>query len=195
MKQFKGFIIIAALLIVTGCNNDMGKVIQGRVVAFDKDQGTVTFIEDKSTVRGKPDYNTLPPTTYRIPVDKNEMGPEPAVGKRMKLDTEKNEIKLFDMATGQFIDITYTPIDKKENIGKDDKLVKDVKFPIVDRNAKTIQIYSKRQKMLVTFSVPDQYFDQPDQSWAAGDEVRIYYKDQGQALRMMNITKTDIFKK
>ena len=194
MKQITGFIIIAALLIFTGCN-DMGKVIQGRVIAFDKDAGTVTFIADKSTVRGKPDYNTLPPTTYNIPKDFHEMGPAPAAGQRMGLDTEKNEIVLFDMATGQLKPITYTPVDKKENIGKDDKLVKDVKFPIVDRVAKTIQIYSKRQKLLVTFSVPDEYFNLPDATWAAGDEIRIYYKDQGQALRLMNITKTDIFKK
>lgn len=194
MKQITGFIIIAALLIFTGCN-DMGKVIQGRVIAFDKDAGTVTFIEDKSSVRGKPDYNTLPPTTYNIPKDFNEMGPAPAAGQRMGLDTEKNEIVLFDMTTGQLKPITYTPVDRKENIAKDDKLVKDVKFPIVDRVAKTIQIYSKRQKLLVTFTVPDEYFDLPDATWAAGDEIRIYYKDQGQALRLMNVTKTDIFKK
>jgi hypothetical protein len=195
MKQLKGYIIIAALLIVAGCGNDMGKVIQGRVVAYDKDQGTVTFIEDKSLVKGKPDYSILPPVTFKVPVDKNEMGPEPSVGQRMSLDAEKNQVKLYDLTTGQFLTIDYTPIEKKEKIEKDNKLVKDVKFPIVDKAAKTIQIYSKRQKLLVTFSVPDQYFDFPEKTWAAGDEVRIYYKDQGQAIRMMNITKTDIFKK
>lgn len=194
MKQLTGFIIIAALLIFTGCN-EMGKVTQGRTIAFDKDTGTVTFIVDKSIVKGKPDYTGLPPVVFKIPADEHEMGPAPAVGQRMKLDTDKNEITIFDMATGQLNTIAYTPVDKKENIEKDNALVKDVKFPIVDRTAKTIQIYSKRQKLLVTLSVPDQYMELPDQTWAAGDEVRIYYKDDGQALRMMNITKTDIFKK
>lgn len=195
MKQFTGIIIIATLMIFAGCSNDMGKVIQGRVIAFEKDTGTVTFIEDKSLVKGKPDYSVLPPVVFKIPVDKHEMGPDPAVGQRMSLDADKNEIKIFDMATAQFKTITITVVDKKEKIDKDNALVKDVKFPIVDRTAKTIQIYSKRQKLLVTLSVPDEYFDLPDKTWAAGDEVRIYYKDDGQALRMMNITKTDIFKK
>lgn len=196
MKQLTGFIIIAALLIFTGCN-EMGKVTQGRTIAFDKEAGTVTFIVDKSpgSVKGKPDYTGLPPVVFKIPSDFNEMGPAPAVGQRMGLDTEKNEITIFDMATGQLKTIVYTPVDKKDKIEKDNALVKDVKFPIVDRTAKTIQIYSKRQKLLVTLSVPDEYMDLPDQTWAAGDEVRIYYKDDGQALRMMNITKTDIFKK
>ena len=194
MKQFTGFIIIAALMIVTGCK-DMGQVIQGRVIAYDKDTQTVTFIEDKSIIKGKADYSSLPPVTFQTPEDIHEMGPAPAVGQRMALDTEKNEIMIYDMTGDTFITIVYTPVEKKDKIEKDNVLVKDVKFPIVDRNAKTIQIYSKRQKLLVTFSVPDQYFDLPDQTWAAGDEVRIYYKDQGKALRMMNITKTDIFKK
>jgi hypothetical protein len=194
MKQLTGFIIIAALLIFTGCN-EMGKVIQGRVIAFDKDTGTVTFIEDKSTIKGKPDYTALPPVVFKIPANFHEMGPAPSVGQRMSLDADKSEIKIFDMATAQFKTIAITVVDKKEKIDKDNKLVKDVKFPIVDRTAKTIQIFSKRQKLLVTFSVPDEYLDLPDQTWAAGDEVRIYYKDDGQALRMMNVTKTDIFKK
>ncbi len=195
MKRLTGIIITAALMMFAGCSNDMGKVIQGRVIAFEKDTGTVTFIEDKSLVKGKPDYSVLPPVVFKVPVDFHEMGPAPAVGQRMSLDADKNEIKIFDMAAAQFKTIAITVVDKKEKIDKDNALVKDVKFPIVDRTAKTIQIYSKRQKLLVTLSVPDEYFDLPDQTWAAGDEVRIYYKDDGQALRMMNITKTDIFKK
>ncbi|MFB3826910.1 MAG: DUF4881 domain-containing protein [Bryobacteraceae bacterium] len=31
-------------------------------------------------------------------------------------------------------------------------------------------------------------------SWKFGDEVRYYYKDPGQALRLMNVTKTDLTK-
>jgi hypothetical protein len=48
---------------------------------------------------------------------------------------------------------------------------------------------------LTTFSVPDEYFALPVGAWDAGDEVRIYYKEAGKARRLMNITKTDIFKK
>ena len=49
--------------------------------------------------------------------------------------------------------------------------------------------------MLVTFSVPEEYMSWPDSTWDAGDEVRVYYKEDGKSLRFMNISKTDIFKK
>ena len=77
----------------------------------------------------------------------------------------------------------------------DDPLVKGKKFPMVDKEKKAITLYSKRQKLLTTFSVPDEYFALPDSAWDAGDEVRIYYKEDGKAARLMNISKTDIFKK
>ncbi|MBF0259358.1 MAG: DUF4881 domain-containing protein [Desulfamplus sp.] len=196
MRKFAGLTLaVAAVMVITGCN-DMGQVTQGRVIAYDKESKQVTFIEDKNThMKEAPIYTTLPPVVFTTPADKNEMGGHPSVGQRMKLDVDKNEIDIFDIATQQFKAIPYTLIERKDHVGKEDPLVKDKKFPIVDRAAKTIQIFSKRQKILVTFSLPDEYFSLPDETWAAGDEVRIYYKEKGKALRMMNITKTDIFKK
>ncbi len=91
--------------------------------------------------------------------------------------------------------ITYTLIDQKENVAKDSPLVAGKKFPLVDKEKKAITVYSGRQKLLVTFSVPEEYLALPDNTWEAGDEVRIYYKEPGKAARFMNITKTDIFKK
>jgi len=195
MRKFAGLTLaILAVMMFTGCN-EMGKVIQGRVIAYDKENKKVTFIEDKSTEKGKPEYTLLPPVVYITPDDPDEMGAPPSVGQRMKLDLENNSINIFDTATQGFKEIPYRLIEKKENVGKDDPLVRDRKFPIVDKVSKSIQIYSKRQKILVTFSLPDEYFSLPDETWAAGDEVRIYYKEKGKALRMMNVTKTDIFKK
>jgi hypothetical protein len=123
------------------------------------------------------------------------MGADPDPGLRMKLDVEKNSITLFDTATQQFKEIPYTVIEKKEKVDKNDPLLKGKTFPIIDRDAKTIQIFSKRQQILVTFTLPIEYFALPNEAWASGDEVRIYYTEDGKALRMMNITKTDIFKK
>lgn len=195
MRKFVGLALaVAAVIMLTGCD-EMGKVIQGRVIAYNKETKTVTFIEDKSLEKGKPEYTLLPPVVYITPEDPNEMGADPSVGNRMKLDVDNNSITIFDTATQQFKTIPYKLIDKKENVGKDDPLVRDKKFPIVDKYAKSIQIYSKRQKILVTFSLVDEYFALPDTTWASGDEIRIYYKEKGKALRMMNITKTDIFKK
>ncbi len=194
MKKFAGLLTAAAILMLTGCN-EMGKVVQGRVIAFDKDAKKVTFIEDRTAIPGKPDYSILPPDVYTIPSDEHEMGSAPKAGQRLKLDTDKNIITIFDMASQQIREIPYTPVEKKEKVKKDNPLVKDKKFPIVDKNAKTIEIYSKRQELLVKFSLPEEYFAMSDETWDAGDEIRIYYKEAGKALRLMNVSKTDIFKK
>lgn len=195
LKRFAHWLLVcvsAAMLL--GCQ-EYGKVDQGRVIKFDKEAKTVTLIQDKKAEPSKPDYSALPPHSYTLPKNPAEMGPEPKAGLRMKLDTEKNEIIIFDVAAQNFKTIAYTPVDKQEKIAKDHPLVKDKKFPAVDKEKKTITIYSGRQKMLVTISVPDEYMDLPVSTWDAGDEVRIYYKEEGVALRFMNISKTDIFKK
>lgn len=182
------------VMMIAGCD-DTGRVIQGRVIAYDKNAMQVTFIEDKTLVQGKPEYTGLPPVVFKIPEDANEMGADPDPGLRMKLDVENNQITIFDAVTQRFRDIPYVLIEKKDIIDKNDPLVKGKAYPIIDRDAKTIQIFSKRQKILVTFTLPQEYFALADMTWASGDEVRIYYKEDKKALRMMNITKTDIFKK
>ncbi len=186
-------IILAMALILAGCG-EQGKVDQGRVIAFDQAKGVVTFIQDVKADVGNPDYSGAP-HVYAMPTDPHERGADPKAGLRMKLDTKTKEIVIFDPATKSFKKIHYTLIDQKEGVGKDDPLVKDKQFPLVDKAKKTITIYSGRQKLLVTFSVPDEYLDQPENTWEAGDEVRIYYKEPGKALRFMNISTTDIFKK
>jgi hypothetical protein len=123
------------------------------------------------------------------------MGAEPKAGKRMKLDTKAKEIVIYDTAGKGFKKIAYTLIDQKDGVAKDSPLVVGKKFPLVDKTKKTITLYSGRQKILSTFTVPEEYFALPDETWEAGDEVRVYYKEPGKALRFMNITKTDIFKK
>jgi hypothetical protein len=194
----KRYVAVALLCLVSlaawGCG-EYGKVDQGRTVAFDKEAGTVTLIRDKANDWQHPDYSILPPFTYKVPADKKEMGPDPKAGYRMKLDVEKNKVVYYDPKAVVFKTVDFTLIDTKEKIAKDHPLVKDKKFPAIDRDKKTITIFSGRQKLLVTFSVPDEYFELPDATWDAGDEVRVYYKEEGVSLRMMNVTKTDIFKK
>jgi hypothetical protein len=187
-------LVVLTGVFLTGCG-ELGKVDQGRVIAYDKEKKEVTLIQDKKADIGKPDYNALPPHKYLIPTDPEEMGPEPKAGLRMKLDAEKKQITIFDPATQNFKVLEYTLVEQKEKVAKDDPLVKDKKFPLVDKEKKAITIYSGRQKILTTFSLPDEYLSLPASTWDAGDEVRIYYKKEGQALRLMNISKTDIFKK
>ncbi len=186
---------------LAGCKENYGKVEQGRVIAFDKDKKEVTLIHDSAMDPQKPVYDVLPPSVFQLPTDPKETGPEPKAGQRMKLDTEKKVIVIFDNTTKKFATVPITIVDLQQPIDKDHPLVYDKaekkakKFPAIDKEKKTITVYSGRQKMLCTFSVPDNYFAYPESTWDAGDEVRIYYKTAGQAIRFMNVSKTDIFKK
>jgi hypothetical protein len=184
---------ILPVVLVLGCG-EQGKVDQGRVIAFDKNKETVTFIIDVKHDTANPDYSGAP-VTFALPKDPAERGQDPKAGMRMKLDTKTKEIVFYDPAAKSMKKINYTLIDQKENVGKNSPLVVDKKFPIVDKDKKAITVYSGRQKLLVTFSVPDEYLAMPDNTWEAGDEVRVYYKQPGKAARFMNITRTDIFKK
>jgi len=183
----------APVLFSLGCS-DYGKVDQGRVIAFDKQQGLVTMIRDSAASTNKPKYDLLPPITVKIPTDPDEMGPHPAAGKRLLFDTDNKKIVVFDVIAGSIKTISYTPLSEASNVAKDDPRVKGVQFPLVDRQNKAITIYSSRDKKLVKFTLADEYFALPDDTWQAGDDIRYYFKQPGQALRMMNITKTDVMK-
>lgn len=188
------------MLLLLGCN-DYGKVDQGRAIKYDAQTKTMVMIRDKANDTQNPDYTYLPPVTYVMPVDPAEMGPEPKAGGRMKIDNKKNQITIFDPASQNFKTIDFTMVDYKENIDKQHPLVFDKeagkakKFPVVDKEKKTITIYSGRQKTLSVISLPEEYFTMPESTWDAGDEARVYYKEEGKALRFMNISRTNIFKK
>ncbi len=193
LKKISLFAILSLVLLLFGCG-EMGKVEQGRTIAFDKAKETVTFIVDVKHDPANPDYSGAP-VTFALPKEASERGEDPKAGKRMKLDAKAREIVIYDEAAKGFKKINYTLIDQKDSVAKDNPLVAGKKFPQVDREKKAITVYSGRQKLLTTFSLPDEYFALPDDTWEAGDEVRIYYKEPGKALRFMNITRTDIFKK
>jgi hypothetical protein len=198
MKKYRLWLIVLPIVLIAplliGCG-DLGQVDQGRVVAYDKDKKLVTIIQDKKAEPGRPDYNTLPPHVYAMPADEAEIGAVPKPGKRMNLDTKTNTITIFDAAANDFKKIPITVLDEKKDISRDNPLVMDQKFPLVDKDKKKITVYSGRQKILLTFTVPEENFSLPEDSWEAGDEVRIYYHKPGVAQRFMNISKTDIFKK
>jgi hypothetical protein len=183
----------ASILFTLGCS-DLGKVEQGRVIAFDKQNGLVTVIRDSAAKASKPRYDVLPPFTVKVPADPKEMGPMPEAGKRLLFDTDNKKIVVFDVIAGSIKTISYTPLSEASNVAKDDPRVKGVQFPLVDRQNKAITIYSSRDKKLVKFTLADEYFALPDDTWQAGDDIRYYFKQPGQALRMMNITKTDVMK-
>jgi hypothetical protein len=193
-KRYWKFLLVALpLAALFGCVQD-GKVDQGRVVAFDADKRLVTIIRDVKMDPIHPQYSHLPPIVYELPADPAETGPLPKAGRRLKLDADNNQIVLFDPATQNFKRVDFTPIEKIMNVTPDDARVKGKKFPIIDRDKKTMTIYSSRQRIYETVKVADEYLALPESTWEAGDEVRIYYKQDGKSLRFMNLTQTDLFK-
>ncbi|EHJ48360.1 hypothetical protein DFW101_2356 [Solidesulfovibrio carbinoliphilus subsp. oakridgensis] len=194
-------LLLAALAVVflAGCV-DYGKVDQGRTVAIDKEKKLITMIPNMSTDPAKGDFK-LPAITFTYPTDPQDMGQEPKAGLRMKLDTDKGEIVLYDPKKQNFETIPIQIVDKQQGIDSKHPLVFDAttekakKFPVVDKDKKLVTIYSGSQKMLVSFIPPEEYLALPASAWDAGDIVRIYFKTEGTALRVMNVTSTNIFKK
>jgi len=189
-----GVAAAVACAVALGCGGS-GSVNQGQVVEFDGAKGLVVLIQDSNYLdRANPKFDMLPPVRVQVPVDKREMGPAPEAGKLLALDCEKKQLVVFDAASQGFRTIDFTLIGRQDNVYGDDARVAGVRFPVLDPDKRTITVYRSKQRRLVTFSVPDEIFSLPVDSWRTGDEVRYYYKDPGQALRMMNITKTDIHK-
>ena len=201
MRTMLTKLLLVALPVVflAGCV-DYGKVDQGRTVAIDKEKKLITMIPNMSTDPAKGDFK-LPAITFTYPTDPKDMGQEPKAGLRMKLDTDKGEIVLYDPKKQNFETIPIQIVDKQQGIDSKHPLVFDAttekakKFPVVDKDKKLVTIYSGSQKMLVSFIPPEEYLALPASAWDAGDIVRIYFKTEGTALRVMNVSTTNIFKK
>jgi hypothetical protein len=188
-------------LMLAGCG-DYGKVEQGRVVAFDKEKSTVTFSADSNIAHKKqPAYNVLPPRVYTLPTDPVERGADPTPGMRLNLDVDKKIIAMFNPQTKLIENLPFEVVaDTKDvDVRRQHPLVWDAatkkakKFPVIDAANKTVEIYSGRQKRLTTLKLSEADFSKyKEGDWGSGDDVRIYYKEPGKALRFMNITKTNL---
>jgi Domain of unknown function (DUF4881) len=197
-----GSMAAAMIFSATACNAmTFGQVEQGRTIAFDKDKREVVMITDTSLDATKPAYDKLPPVIFKLPNDEGETGPLPKAGQRMKLDTDKKVIVIYDTNSKKLETLPINITDLQQPIEKDHPLVFDKAankakpMPVIDKEKKTVTIYSGRQKMLCTFAIPENYANYPVSTWDAGDEVRVYYKTAGESLRFMNVSKTDIYKK
>ncbi len=195
-------LLLALLMLpaLAGCK-EYGKVMQGRVVEFDKDKKIVTFVTEVAHDWKNPRYKGLPPVTMTMPADPMETGPEPKAGGRIELDMVGNKFIIYDKATQAFKDVPFTLVDSIKNVEGAHPLLTDAatgqpkKFPLVDKEKKTITVYSRRQKLLTVAQVAEEYISLPVSTWDAGDECRVYYLEDGKAQRFMNMSKTDIFKK
>ena len=104
---------------------------------------------------------------------------------------------IYDQKTNSVRELAVQFTDVEKNVGSDHPKVKGKTFPIIDKDQQTVTVYSGRQKSLITFKIPAEAQDYPAYVWTAGDEMRIAYRnaDKAQAMRIMNVSKTNIFKK
>ncbi len=185
MRRFAALAWICGTLILGGCTK-LGTVEQGQVIAYDQQAKRVTLIR-MAAGAGRLRRGILPPVTVTTPDDPNEMGPAPASGRLMLVDSKARSIVIYDVASQTFRSIPYTPLAER-------RLAKNPGLPVIDRVKHTITIYSPDDRILITFTASNELMAMPADTWQAGDVVRYYYKDPGRALRLMNVTKTDISK-
>ena len=186
-------VAVAILSFAAGCANS-GNVEQGRAIGFDKQKGIVTLILDSAPKSDQPKYDVLPPVVVKLPVDPSETGPAPEAGKLLALDTKNRIVVFFDATSATLKTVSYQLVNEQDDVSRNDPRLANRTFPLVDRQNKTVTIYSRRKRILLTFALPEEYLALPDDTWKSGDEIRYYYKQPGQALRLMNVSKTDLTK-
>jgi hypothetical protein len=180
------WLFLAAPLILAGCGGS-GKVEQGRVIQFDRSRGLVTVILES----GKARYDVLPPATVKVPANPAEMGPAPAAGELLWIDSVQRQLVSYDAAAGQLRTVSYSPVEESRGVSSNDSRVREG-LPRVDRQNRTVTLYDPDARLLLTCSVSEADLNLPEDAWRAGDVVRYYFKQPGQALRMMNVTRTDL---
>ncbi len=191
--QRKASIIILPVLLA-GCGG-AGRVNQGQVVEYERSKGLITVVQD-SNYRdpSAPRFDVLPPVTIRTPKDPREMGPEPEAGRLLLIDCAHRRAVIFAPATQSLRSVAFELVSEQNGVLPSDSRVRATHFPRVDRATRTITVYSPHDRRLVAFIVAPQDVDLPEESWRFGDEIRYYYKDPGRALRLMNVSKTDLNK-
>jgi hypothetical protein len=197
-------LLALACLALAGCG-DLGKIEQGRVVAYDKDKKLVTFLPNSEIDPRKTPKYAAPPLTFAIPADPAEMGREPKSGKlRVNINVEKKTISMYNPQTRAIEDFSFELVENHTgvNVRRQHPLVYDAaarkarSFPQVDAAKKTVTAYSAHQQMLTVMKFSDADFAKyKGDEWGAGDEVRIFYKEPGKSLRLMNVTQTDIMRR
>jgi len=197
MSIRRNLLFLFALLMfasLIGCEK-YGKVLQGRVIDYDKAKRQVTLITAVAKDWDNPHYLTLPSVTMTLPADAKQMGAEPTAGDRVELDMAGQKFVIYVKATKSFKEVPFTTVDVQKNVDAKDPRLLDAagkpKPPLVDKENKTVTLYSKRQKILTTVKLADEYLALPDSAWEAGDEIRAYYMEEGKMQKFFNLSQGD----
>ncbi len=188
-------LVLGLSTFLTACNFE-GGVEQGRCVAFNPEAKTLTIVVDVTHDQFNPHYSGGV-HTFKLPTIAGEMGPLPEVGGRLMINLEKNTVLIFDPESKTVREIPVQFVDVEKNIRPRHPKVAGKTFPVVDKEQQTVTVYSNRLSALITFKVPAGDIDLPPYVWAAGNEMRIAFRnsDKNQAIRIMNVTRTNIFSK
>lgn len=185
--------VLAISFCLAACNFN-GGVEQGRCVAFDPAGGTLTLVEDTSLDQHNPHYSGKV-FTFKIPSDAREMGPAPEVGGLVQVEPDKNQVLIFNPETKTLQELPVQ-MELIRDVDPKDARLKGKTFPVIDAAEHTITVYSPRLEALITFKVNDAELAMPPYIWQLGDEVRVAYRNDNkeQAIRIMNVSKTSIFR-
>lgn len=196
--KIRSLLLIMVLGLTTflaACNFE-GGVEQGRCVAFNPEAKTMTIVVDVTHDQFNPHYSGGA-HTYKLPAAPGEMGPTPVVGGRLMIDLTKNTVLIYDNDAKTVREIPVQFVDVEKNIQPKHPKVAGKTFPVVDKEQQTVTVYSSRLSALITFKVPASEIDLPVYAWTAGNEMRVAFRtsDKDQAIRIMNVSKTNIFSK
>ncbi len=202
VRKILPMLLALVALSVMGCDK-YGDVEQGRVVKYDKTTKppTAWIVKDSGLDARNPKYDVLPAHKFVIPEVPGEMGQEPVAALRVNLNVTDKTITMYNFETNSFDKIPFELISnvndvsvrKRHPLVWDEATRKERKFPEINATERTIKIYSRRQEMLSEIKLaPEHFAKYKAEDWDAGDEVRIYYKEDGKALRFMNVTRTNI---
>ena len=188
-------LVLGLTTFLAACNFE-GGVEQGRCVAFNPEGKTITIVVDVTHDQFNPHYSGGA-HTYKLPAAPGEMGPAPVVGGRLMIDLVKNTVLIYDNNANAVREIPVQFVDVEKNIQPKHPKVAGKTFPVVDKEQQTVTVYSSRLSALITFKVPASEIDLPVYAWTAGNEMRIAFRtsDKDQAIRIMNVSKTNIFSK
>jgi hypothetical protein len=188
--------LLALSFALSACDYTGGGVEQGRAIAFESGK-KMTVVLDTSTVRNKPVYNGKI-VTYKVPTESMDMGPAPVCGRLLAVNPDKKTVSIYDSASVSVKEILVEFTDVQKDIDDRHPLVAGKIFPMIDREKQTVTVYAPPLRSILTFN-PGVAIFMPAEAWKFGDEMRIAFRNRNaeetQAIRIMNVSKTNIFRR
>jgi hypothetical protein len=184
-KLFAGilFVLLLSIAVVAAAETQ-----QGRTIDFDKNGKTILILPNKSRDMKSTDY-VLPALIFTLPDNPADIDIPPVFGGRMRLDLEKNFVRIYNPTVGGYEEIPIKVLNIVRDLTPEHELVKGKTFPIMDAEKKTITEWSPRQGLVATFTADDKYMSLPPSTWIAGDEVLIHFTTDRKADRVENLTR------